>query len=248
MKRAFAMALLLGLGLGACQGVGGPTTASSVQVSFATRPAGVPLASQTGFVSDTQMVGGNTLIITKVEIVLRQIELRRADATSCGASGVDDDSCQEFEIGPVLVDLPLDPGARQAFQADVPEGTYSQVEFEIHKPDDGDPADQAFVQQHPDFERISIRVTGTFNDTAFVHTTDLDVEQELTLLPNLVVAEGVSTNLTIFADISAWYLVGGVLVNPATANKGEPNESEINNNIKDSFRAFEDADRSGSDD
>jgi len=248
VKRAFVMALLLGLGLGACQGVGGPTTASSVQVSFATRPTGVPLASQTGMVSDTQMVGGNTLIITKVEIVLREIELRRVDATTCAAGGEDDDSCEEFAIGPVLVDLPLDPGAEQAFQADVPEGTYTRVDFEIHKPDDGDPADQAFIQQHPDFEKVSIRVTGTFNDTAFVHTTDLDVEQQLTLLPNLMVSEGVSTNLTIFVDLSTWYLIGGVLVNPTTANKGGTNESEVNNAIKDSFRAFEDPDRSGSDD
>lgn len=248
MKRAIVVAFLVSLALAACQGVGGPTTASSVQVSFATRPTGVPLASQTGMVSDTQMVGGNTLIITKVEIVLREIELRRVEATTCAAGGEDDDACEEFAIGPVLVDLPLDPGAEQVFQAEVPEGTYSRVDFEIHKPDDGDPADQTFIQQHPDFEKISIRVTGTFNDTAFVHTTELDVEQELTLQPNLVVAEGVSTNLTIFVDISAWYLVGGVLVNPATANKGGVNESDVNNAIKDSFRAFEDSNRSGSDD
>jgi len=225
-----------------------PLTFSSVQVSFATRSAAVPLTNQTGMVSDTQMVGGNTLIITQVEIVLRQIELRRAEATTCIEGGEDDDSCEEFEIGPVLVDLPLVPGAAPAFQADVPEGTYTRVDFEIHKPDDGDPADQAFIQQNPDFEKISIRVTGTFNDTAFVHTTDLNVEQELTLQPSLTVAEGVSTNLTIFVDLSTWYLIGGVLVDPATANEGGANESAVNNAIKDSFRAFEDPDRSGSDD
>ena len=56
------------------------------------------------------------------------------------------------------------------------------------------------------------------------------------------------TNLTIFVDLSTWYLIGGVLVSPTTANKGGPNESGVNNAIKDSFRAFEDPDRSGSDD
>lgn len=248
MKRPFVMMLLLSLGLAACQTTGGPTTAASVQVSFATRAAGAPLLSLTGLASDTQVVGGNTLIITGVELVLRQIELRRVDVTTCTGGTVGDDGCEEFELGPVLVDLPLTAGAEQAFAADVPEGTYSKVDFEIHKPDDSDPADQAFVQLNPDFADISIRVTGTFDGVPFVHTTDLDVEQELSLLPNLVVAEGVSTNLTIFVDLSAWYLIGGALVDPATANKGGANESAVNNNIKDSFKAFEDPDRNGSDD
>jgi hypothetical protein len=240
--------ILASLALAACQTTGGPTTASSVQVSFATRPAGPPALDRTGTASDTQVVGGSTLIITQVELVLRQIELRRADVTTCPDGTGDDDGCEEFELGPVLVDLPLTAGAEQAFAADVPPGTYSRVDFEIHKPEDGDPADQAFLQQHPAFAGISIRVAGTFDGTPFVHTTDLDVEQELTLLPNLVVAEGISTNLTIFVEVGTWYLVSGALVDPATANTGGENESAVNNNIKDSFKAFEDPDRSGSDD
>jgi len=248
VKRPIVSILLLSLGLAACQTTGDPTTASSVQVSFATRATGAPALNQAGMVSDTQIVDGSTLIIEKVEVVLRQIELRRADVITCPTGTTTDDGCEEFEIGPVLVDLPLTPGAQQAFQADVPAGTYSRVDFEIHKPDDGDPSDQAFIQQYPAFAGISIRVTGTFDGTPFVHTTDLDVEQELTLVPSLVVAEGVSTNLTIFVDVSGWYLVGGVLVDPSTANTGGQNESTVNNNIKDSFRAFEDSDRNGSDD
>jgi len=248
VKRPFVIALLLSLGLAACELTGGPTTASSVQVSFATRATGAPLLSATGLASDTQIVGGSTLIITKVELVLRQIEMKSTASTACVSGEEDDDDCEEFEIGPVLVDLPLTPGADQAFEADVPAGTYSQVDFEVHKPDDGDPADQLFVLQNPDFADISIRVTGTFDGVPFVHTTDLDVEQELALVPNLIVAEGVNTNLTIFVDISAWYLVNSVLVDPATANKGGQYESEVNNNIKDSFDAFEDPDGSGSGD
>jgi hypothetical protein len=220
-----------------------------VQVSFATRPAGAPLMSVAAPAADTQVVGGTTLIITQVELVLRQIELRRADGRGCEpGDDDDDDDCEEFEIGPVLVDLPLTPGADQTFEADVPPGTYSRVDFEIHKPDDGDPADQLFIEQHPDFAEISIRVTGTYDGVPFVHTTELDVEQELELIPALVVAEGVATNLTIFVDVSTWYLVNASLVDPATANTGGENESAVNNNIKDSFSAFEDPDRSGSDD
>jgi len=251
VTRTPVIAILLGLSLAACGETNGFGTLSSVQVSFATQPAAGLLAHRTGLAgaeNDTLVIGADTLVLTKVELVLRELELKRENVTDCPVDTTDDDACEKFETGPALVDLPLTPGAQQAFEAEIPPGTYSEVEFEIHKPDDGDPADQAFLQQYPAFNGVSIRVTGTFNGTPFVHTTELDVEQELSLVPNLVVAEGVSTNLTILVTVSGWYVVNGALVNPATANKDGPNESEVNNNIKDSFEAFEDPDRSGSDD
>ncbi|MCK7521644.1 MAG: hypothetical protein MZV64_30150 [Ignavibacteriales bacterium] len=65
-------------------------------------------------------------------------------------------------------------------------GTYDRLEFEIHKPeDDGDADDAAFLAAHPDFRRISIRVTGTYNGTPFAYTTDLSEEQERALVPPL---------------------------------------------------------------
>lgn len=250
MTRTLVIAILLGLGLAACSETNGLGTLSSVQVSFATQPATGLMAHRTGLAgtaADTLVIGPNTLILTKLELVLRELELKRANVTDCPADSTDD-ACEKFETGPVLVDLPLTPGADQAFEADIPAGTYGEVEFEIHKPDDGDPADQAFLDQYPDFAGVSIRVTGTFNGVPFVHTTELDVEQELALVPNFVVAEGVSTNLTIFVTVTGWYVVNGTLVDPATANKDQPNESAVNNNIQDSFTAFEDSDGSGSDD
>jgi hypothetical protein len=251
VKRISVTVMLLCLGFAGCTGPNGLGTLSSVQVSFATQSATTLAAHRAGVAgafSDTTVIGTDTLVLTKVELVLRQLELKRANATDCQAGGEDGDSCETFETGPVLVDLPLTPGAQQAFAADIPAGTYAEVEFEVRKPDDGDPSDQVFLQAHPEFTGVSIRITGAFDGTPFVHTTELDVEQELHLSPNLVVAEGETTNLTIFVSVANWYVVGGVLVDPATANQGQPNQSAVNNNIKESFRAFEDADRSGSDD
>lgn len=252
MKRTPVMVvLLISAGLGACTETNGLGTLSSVQVSFATQSASTLAVHRTGgagALGDTTVIGADTLVLASVELVLRELELKRANVTDCPADGVDDDSCEKFETGPVLVELPLTPGAQQAFAADIPAATYAEVEFEIRKPDDGDPDDQAFLQQHPEFAGVSIRITGTFNGAPFTHVTELDVEQELTLDPRLVVVEGASTNLTIFVSVAGWYVVNGVLVDPATANKGQPNESAVSNNIKDSFRAFEDDDRSGSED
>jgi hypothetical protein len=224
----------------------------AVQVSFATRAVPVtPAAHVTlgaNLLSDTLVVGTDTLILDSVEVVLKQVELKRQATPDCVPSG-EDDPCEEFAIGPVLVSLPLTVGAAQQFALDnVPAGTYTAMEFDVHKPDDGNPQDQAFIAANPDFARISIRVRGTFNGTAFVYTTDLDVEQKLQLTPALVVQDGASTNITVFVDVRTWFSEGTALLDPATANPGGVNEGAVKENIKNSFRAFEDRDRDGSGD
>jgi hypothetical protein len=213
-------------------------------VSFATQPVTGIAAAVTGVLRDTIVDGVDTLVLTSVEVVMREIELKRVETTDC-----DSDDCETFDAGPVLVSLPLTPGAQQRFALDtVPFGSYDEIEFDVHKPDDGDPQDQVFVAANPDFAEISIRVRGTFNGQAFEYTTDLNVEQELDLVPAITVTESSSINVTVFVDVRTWFVVNGTLVDPATANKDEPNESEVAQNIQNSFEAFEDDDSSGSDD
>jgi hypothetical protein len=229
----------------ACVGTNDPGRNASVQVSFATRAVpSTPLfrASLAGVLGDTVVVGADTIVLESVELVLKEIEMKRVETPDCASPA---DECEKFELGPVLVSLPLTPGAQQAFSLDsAPAASYNEIEFDIHKPDDGDPEDQAFIAANPDFAAISIRVRGTFNGTAFEFTTDLNVEQELPLVPPLVIAENASTNVTIFVDVSTWFVVGGVLVDPANPSMSD----EIEENIKNSIEAFEDPDRSGSGD
>lgn len=245
MKRLYVLGTIVAAL--ACTGVDDPGRNAAVQVSFATRavPA-TPLfrASLADVLDDTVVVGTDTLVLTSVELVLREIEIKRVETPDCVPTA-EDDPCEQFEIGPVLVSLPLTPGAQPAFSLDsAPAGSYNEIEFDIHKPDDGDPVDQAFIAQHPDFADISIRVRGTFNGVAFEFTTPLNVEQELPLVPPLVIAENASTNVTIFVDVSTWFVVGGVLVDPVDPSMSD----EIEENIKNSIEAFEDPDGSGSGD
>lgn len=222
-----------------------------VAVSFATQGAagGAPPAlSRMGLLDDTLGIGTDTLILTSVEIVLREIELKAAETADCDTEP-EPAGCEEVEIGPVLVDLPLTPGAEQQFSIDVPAGTYSRIDFEVHKISSDDPEDAAFRQAHPDLVDKSIRVIGSFNGVAFTFETDLDVEQELTLVPALSVSESADLNVTILVDVDTWFVAAdGSLIDPATGNKGGDNESEVKENIKDSLHAFEDDDGNGSDD
>jgi hypothetical protein len=189
--------------------------------------------------------GNNTLIVDQVELVLREIELERVGDDACAIQG--DDSCEELELGPILLDVPLTPGAVGQFTVPVDTGHYDEVEFEIHKASPSD--DAAFVAANPELADRSIRVTGSYNGAPFTFYSDLDVELEIDLAPPLVVGEAAAADLTLLVNLDRWFRTeAGDLINPASANKGETNESVVKNNIQNALEAFEDGDRDGAED
>lgn len=197
-------------------------------------------------------LGNDTIIIRSVDLVLREIELERLEVADCDLIEGNDD-CEEFETGPVLVSLPLgSANTEKTVTIEVQPGTYDEVEFEVHKPDAQQ--DAAFIAANPAFADISIRVTGTYSNAGtrsnFTFTSDLNEEQEIALVPALVVDEGGAANVTLRLDVSSWFLNAGrtALVDPATANKNQPNENLVRDNIRASIDAFRDDDSDGLDD
>lgn len=246
---SFMGTLALLTALSACDSAS-PGRDGQVSFNVATRssaasPAGPALAPDT--LVDG---GGNVLVLTKVELVLRDIEFERQNHDGCDSvSTGNDDDCEEFEAGPVLIDLPLTGSVNHEFSVSVDTGTFDELKLRVHKPeDDGDAQDQAFIAAHPDLEDISIRVTGTFNGTAFTFTTDLNADEEFNLSPPIVIASQTDVAITLMVDVSSWFLNGVVLIDPTLALKGGPLESIVKNNIEASFDAFNDDDRDGNDD
>lgn len=241
-------AMVVATGLAAC-GDGGSGPGNGAQVSFnvATHAVG---AAPSGLLSAPDTIvdgGGNVLVLTKVELVLREIELKRQNDDACDSLGSGDhDACEEFETGPILLDLPLGVGVSHQFTITADTGTFDEIEFEIHKPeDDGDADDHAFLALHPEFADVSIRVTGTFNGVDFVFITDLNTDEEVSINPPLVVATEGSLDVTLMVDVSSWFLSGAVVVDPALALKGGPMEAVVKDNIEASFEAFHDDNRDG---
>jgi len=250
---SIAFAALIAAGASACSESTSPAVADgqSVSLSFSgARPAVVGGAMAVSVAPGDTMVlgsGADTLRITSVEVVLREIELERASVSVSCDSTLDEDACEEFSLGPQLVSLPLRPGASTALTVPIDSGSYRKVKFDIHKPG-GDSLDTAFKAAHPEFATISIRVRGTFNGTPFTYTSALDEEQEFTFDPPFVIdASGAPANLTVRLDVSLWFRSGssGALIDPATANVGGPNEGVVKENIKNSIKAFEDDDHDG---
>lgn len=190
---------------------------------------------------------GNALILTRVALVVREIELKRQFSPDCDDAGPgSDDDCEKSSTGPMLFELPLDGQVRQVVNILVPPDTYDELSFDIHKPSDDTPEDLAFIQANPTFADISILAEGTFNGDPFVFTQRLNEEQEIQLSPPLTIeAEGPSVNLTLELDLEAWFMSAGTLVDPDNANKGGENENLVENNIKNAIDAFRDDDRDG---
>lgn len=191
--------------------------------------------------------GSNTLVIESAELVLREIEFERVeDLADCDESG-SDDICEKIESGPFLVALPLDGSVTKQLTVQIDTGTFDEIEFDIHKVDDDDPANAEFLSLHPNFADISLRVTGTWNGQDFLFTSDLNEEQELELADPLVVTEDSGpVNVTLMIDLSIWFRAAGdVLIDPRTAVKGEPNEDPVKENIRNSIEGFRDDDEDG---
>jgi hypothetical protein len=250
-----AAALATAASIAACSDSGGPSTAGQVNFNLATKAASTPSAAAqslslaTVSTPETFTDGSNTLVIDQVQLVLREIELKRAEATvNCGESP-SGDGCEKLELGPILLDLPLGGtgGAVRSFSVPVTAGSYSEIDFEVHKPSHDE--DAAFVQTNPDFDGVSVKVTGTYNGTAFTFTSSLDAEEEIELNPPLVTTDSAPTDVTLFVDLDRWFRDGvGTLVDPASANNGSPNQSLVENNIKGTLHAFEDENEDGNDD
>lgn len=242
--------------IAAC-GEAGPSTGPRVGFNLATRPAG----AQTSVAASSDLSlhrppetftdGTNTLVVSSVEIVLREIELEHDDdVTDCAPELEDDSDCdEEVELEPRLFSVPLGAaGAQRSFSVDVLPGSYRKLEVTVHRLESGDPDDAALIQANPGLEDVSIRVTGTYNGTPFTYTTDLDVELEFEMAPPLEVTEEQGAEITLFIDLASWFRDGSQLLNPASANEGGQNESKVEENIKNSLEAFEDDDQDGIDD
>jgi hypothetical protein len=278
MRSSSAVALAAGLALvTGCSDAGTGTSADATvrfNVATGTSAAAAGVAMALTGTPDSLTDGTNTLVIDTAQMVLRDIKFHMMETAVCSDSSSaedpnddsghhgdstsdgnvrmlhdddgDDSDCDELRIGPYLLDLPLDNGPARSFTVDLPAGTYREVRFKVHKASRSE--DASFIATHPEFDQRSVRVVGTWNGVPFVFTSDVSAEQETEFSPPLSVDGTTGTDLTLFVDISSWFLVDGALVDPAQANDEQPLASQVKNNIKASIRAFEDDDRDGEDD
>lgn len=261
IRQALRLALpLAGVTTLAACGAGSDLTGTARQpmsFSFTTRTvsSATPAISSPNVRNDLVLGANGELVLTKIQLVVNRLELTRSDAVAC----VSDDSasddrnrterenetenqgCEDVSRNPLVLDIPVDAAVHTAVNVPLSAGTYSRLEARLA------PA-AALDSSNPDLKGASIRVTGTFNGKAFVFTSPLRSRIEMEFNPPLVV-DATTKNATVNIDVSSWFKsAGGGVIDPSTANTGGANVATVAANIRASFRAFEDHDKSGNDD
>jgi hypothetical protein len=241
LAKAFAVISLAGLA--ACGDSSSPN-ARPVSLSFSSQAPAVaaPIVNASRDVIVT--VGANTLVITKAQVVVRSIKLKTTQALTCSDDDSINDDCDEVRLAPMLIDLPLNANGVTTLTATIPEGTYREISFKIHKPSDNDASDIAFRAANPTFATTSMRVEGTFNGQAFVYTSDMSETTELEFAAPVVINAD-NKNVTVQFNLGSWFTVNGQLIDPTTANKGGVNENAVKGLVRGSLRALDDDDKNG---
>jgi hypothetical protein len=242
--RRIALLVCAIVGVSACSDATGSAGHHPLTVSLTTQSQGAAADISFG-------AGTNALVITKAQLVARRIELAPAGATTCAGvqeSGDDnaevEDGCAEVEVGPTLLDIPLDGTTKTNITASVPPGSYRALEVRVGPITSGNRSSQAFILAHPAFKNLSVRVEGTFNGKAFAFASPVDTRIE-TAFSAPVTVDASNPNVTIAIDLSDWFSDGsGGTLDPSNS----ANAARISANIAGSFRAFEDDDHDGHDD
>ena len=187
---------------------------------------------------------GNGIIVTHLRVVLSEVKLEGTASTDAGTGEE-----IEFKTAPMLLDLAgasLDSGTTQQIAvSNVKSGTYREIKFKIHKPsptDTGVSSDAGLAAMAN--QGASIIVDGTIDTSPFTFTSAVDAQQQAEGTFNL--ADG-DHAMTLNLDATTWFGgTGSSRLDPR--NPTGTVRSQIESNIKNSFKAFQDDDHNGRED
>lgn len=253
---ALAGVSALGASLVACAADStGPNASAAGAISLSFASVGASSTSSSTSLSGGTLSGAlagsssvDALVITRVQLVLAELELQRAGGTCSWDASSSSDSCAELELAPTMIELPVNGNVVSALSVPVPPGSYSAFEAKITLADTGRRGGAALIAAHPELRAASVRVEGTFNGNPFTYTGATRAQIESRFDPPLV-ADASGINVTVRVNLTGWFRTSsGALIDPATANAGGPNAELVSTNIARSFVAFCDDDRDGRDD
>lgn len=240
----------------ACGDATGPGEGGNVTVKFAVTstlsaaPGGLAAAPV-----DLPLDGDNgSLSIEEIWLVVDEFKLERIDGACddfAESEDADDDECEEFELPPFFVSVPLEGDGIGEVSADVEPGTYEELKFETKAPDDdaGALLDEIRADYFDDWPaEASMVVVGTFTPlegeaVSFTAYFDAEVKVEMEFLDDgpLVVEEGGDLSVTVFVDPAIWFANDDGTVNDLSmydyAETGEVFEFEAK--FEDGFSKIE---------
>ena len=196
-----------------------PTSENSVTLSML-----APVNSTTTQAKTTG--GANTLAVNGVTVSEAKFLIRDLQLESTGDDSLD------FEVRNLVVDLPLDGSPFIISNRSVPNGTYDELDVEVHKPNADDAiSDTAFIDGS---NRYSMIIRGTKDGSDFTLKSDEDFDFELNFIPPLEITDSTaSVNIDLMVRVETWFKAG---LNGRTLDPTNPDDIKlIEDNIERSF-------------
>lgn len=169
------------------------------------------------------VVGSNgTLDITRIAVLVEEFELEPVEVEECDVEPKPA-SCADFEQRYFFIDVPVDGTQVTVMDADIPDGNYKKLEFEIddieidddpEEAADADLIDALFADVRAEFpnwpEEASIVVIGTFTPTGgdpvdFTTYFEAEIEVELEFDIPLTVPDDSNDGIMIALHPELWF-------------------------------------------
>ncbi len=232
------------------------SSAGKVSMSAVYTPQAV-----TGMKKNSSVNAVDSITITRVRVVLRNIKLKAEDDENEVEMETEDhgdnnkSNDDSSKLAPFVLELNLNGFTQQISISNVPFGTYDKFKFQIHRVNQNEISNLSAAEQakFADFlsgERYSIIIDGNvyMNGQAkpFTFKSKIDAEFEIKLSPKLVVNQTqITLNITLGVSSAGWFVdSNGALVDPSDPN----NANLINSNLKSFLHAFKDNNRDGKED
>lgn len=149
---------------------------------------------------------------------------------------------REINLNSMVVNFNLTGDVKQIIEKSIPEGIYTKIKFQIHKPEDFETvSDPEFKTGTSGNQRFSVIIKGSYNGSAFVYKSRKSINIVLDFNRPVDIRNNMQ-NVTLLLQKNLWFLSNGITVNP----NDDDNDDIIDDNIKKSFaKAFKDDDKNG---
>jgi hypothetical protein len=178
------------------------------------------------------MDNSSAIVITEAKALIAEIELEKEPSGE-----------KELHIrDPFVIHFNPDGSIKEMGTKEIPNGSYSKIKFQIHKPEDTEtPPDPEFKEGASGNLRYSFIIKGTYNGNSFVFKSRKSANLVINF-DGVISINGTGINITILYEMLKWFKNGSSEVDP----RNPEFENLIDDNIKTSFKlAFKDDDKNG---
>ena len=232
LLKSAAIIIALILSFNACSDSTSPETSGTLNLSSKYSTAAL------------QKTSAADVTINKVTYILREIKFKTQKDSTEGL----------YKTTPLVLELNLTGSVQDVGGLKVPFGTYTRLEFDIHRAEANDTTAMSADQRakiRPFFagDKYSVIIEGTYNDGTsqknFVYKSKVNMKQKIDLAQPLVVTETDNTiNATMLISSYGWFKDNNSILDPTDSK----NETRIDNNIRNSIKAVRDKNKDGSSD